>query len=158
MKALDKIKRSITSLELEGKAKEYMSDVRLNWEGGLKFAATGSANVSVQIDGDRQEGTSPMELLLEALGGCTSIDIVAILEKMRQPLERFEIGLSGTRRDEDPKSFTAIELVFNLWGEGLEKERVGRAVELSLNKYCSVFHSLSKDIKLTTKIKINPQS
>ena len=119
MKALDKIKRSITSLELEGKAKEYMSDVRLNWEGGLKFAATGSANVSVQIDGDRQEGTSPMELLLEALGGCTSIDIVAILEKMRQPLERFEIGLSGTRRDEDPKSFTAIELVGCQNGLGL---------------------------------------
>jgi len=99
-----------------------------------------------------------MELILAALGGCTSIDVVAILQKMRQPLDRFEIGLSGTRRDIDPKSYTTIEIVFSLWGEGLDKERVSRAVELSLTKYCSVLHSLSKEIKLTTKIVINPQS
>ena len=99
-----------------------------------------------------------MEMVLEALGGCTSIDVVAILNKMRQPLDRFEIEIKGTRRDTDPKAYTAIEITFNLWGEGLEKEKVSRAVELSLNKYCSVFHSLSKDIKLTSKIRINPQS
>jgi len=134
-----------------------MNDVRLNWEGGLRFTATGSSAVPVHIDGDRREGASPMEMVLEALGGCTSIDVVAILNKMRQPLDRFEIELSGTRKDTDPKAYTAIEITFNLWGQGIEKERVSRAVELSLNKYCSVFHSLSKDIKLTSKIRINPQ-
>ena len=134
-----------------------MSDIKLNWEGGLKFTSTGSAGIPVTLDGERREGTSPMELLLAALGGCTSIDVVAILAKMRQPLNRFEIELSGARKDTDPKSYTAIELIFKLWGDGLDEERVDRAVELSLNKYCSVFHSLSKEIKLTTKIKINPQ-
>ncbi|HZS47315.1 MAG TPA: OsmC family protein [Blastocatellia bacterium] len=134
-----------------------MSDVRLNWEGGLKFTATGNASVPVRIDGDKHEGASPMELVLAALGGCTSIDIVAILGKMRQSLDRFEIELTGSRRDTDPKAYSAIELIFKLWGEGLEKERVSRAVELSLSKYCSVLHSLSKEIKLTTKIIINPQ-
>jgi len=135
-----------------------MNEVRLNWEGGLKFTATSSSAVPVHIDGDRREGASPMEMVLQALGGCTSIDVVAILNKMRQPLDRFEIELNGTRRETDPKAYTAVEITFNLWGEGLEKERVSRAVELSLNKYCSVFHSLSKDIKLTSKIRINPQS
>src|SRR5205085_9921289 len=106
---------------------------------------------------NRREGASPMEMLLEALGGCTSIDVVAILSKMRQPLDRFEINLSGARRETDPKAYETIEIVFNLWGEGLDKERVSRSVELSLDKYCSVLHSLSKDIKLTTKIRINPQ-
>jgi putative redox protein len=135
-----------------------MNDVKLNWEGGLKFVATGNSAVPVHIDGDRREGASPMEMVLQALGGCTSIDVVAILNKMRQPLDRFEIELSGTRKETDPKAYVTIDITFYLWGEGLEKERVSRAVELSLNKYCSVFHSLSKDIKLTSKIRINPQS
>ena len=133
-----------------------MSDVRLRWEGGLKFDAQGSAPVRLAVDGDRQEGASPMELLLVALGGCTSIDVVAILAKMRQPVDRFEISLSGMRRETDPRSYSAVEIVFRLWGDGLDQERVSRAVELSLNKYCSVYHSLSKDIKLTTKIDVNP--
>src|SRR5437016_2515929 len=101
-----------------------MNDVRLNWEGDLKFTATGSSDIPVRIDGNRREGASPMEMLLEALGGCTSIDVVAILSKMRQPLDRFEINLSGTRRETDPKAYETIEIVFNLWGEGLDKERV----------------------------------
>lgn len=135
-----------------------MSEIKLKWESGLRFTATASAGKPVLIDGDRQEGTSPMELLLESLAGCTSIDVVAILAKMRQPLDRLEVSISGVRRDVDPKAYTTIELGFRLWGDGLDEAKVSRAVELSLHKYCSVYHSLNPEIKLTTKIAINSQA
>jgi putative redox protein len=134
-----------------------MADVKLNWEGGLKFTALGSSPLPVPIDGDREEGASPMEMILEALGGCTSIDVVMILNKMRQPLDRFEVSISGARRETDPRAYTSIEVVFKLWGEGLELEKVNRAVELSFEKYCSVYHSLNKEIEVTKKIQLNPQ-
>lgn len=97
-----------------------------------------------------------MELLLEALGGCMGIDVVMILQKMRQPLDALTVRLRGDRRGQEPKKFEKIAVAFHVRGSGLDREKVGRAVDLSIEKYCSVFHSLDRGIDVTAEISINP--
>lgn len=138
-----------------------MSDVtaRLIWQqAGLKFTGLNSGGLETAIDGDRQAGASPMDLLLEALAGCTAIDVVMILQKMREPLERLEVNLAGDRHSPEPRYYTAVRARFDLWGDGLNTEKVERAIKLSFEKYCSVFHSLRTDLKLVAEYRLNAAS
>ncbi len=127
----------------------------LTWKGELQFTGRNANGLETAIDGNRQAGTSPMELLLEAVGGCSAIDVVLILQKMREPLERLEVTLEGTRNETEPKYFTAITARFEVWGDGLSEDKVARAVNLSFAKYCSVFHSLRKDLHLTAEFRMH---
>lgn len=104
-------------------------------------------NVTVQIDGTpeiggQDLGVRPMELVLMALGSCASLDLVTILTKQRQQLEGLEVTVTGQRRDESPRIFTAIHIHFALDGE-LDVEKVSKAAELAVKKYCSVHDMLA---------------
>jgi len=101
-----------------------------------------------------------MEMILAALGGCSGIDVVHILGKMRIPFESFEIRLHGVRRDEHPRSFTAIELEYVFRGAGLEakRSRLEEAVRLSQEKYCSVAGMLNQAAQLTYRVTIEETS
>ena len=83
-----------------------------------------------------------------AAGGCSGIDIVSILEKMRQPLEGLEITVTGQRREEHPRFFREIAIRYVLKGN-LDPEKVQRAIELSLTKYCSVTNGLEPKAKIS---------
>ncbi len=123
----------------------------LDWDGKMGFTAVGDSGHPIQIDvgadhGGNDAGPKPMELLLFALGSCSGVDVVSILQKMNFKLDSVKIEIQGTRAESFPKKFTGIHLVFKISGEGLKLERLNHAVDLSLAKYCSVAGSLSATI------------
>jgi putative redox protein len=134
-----------------------MSDVtvKLSWTGGTKFRAANASGHQTVIDGDKQAAPSPVELLLEALGACTAIDVVLILQKMRTPATRLEVMIDGNRRKTDPKSYTDVRVRFDVWGDEIKPEKLARAINLSLEKYCSVYHTLRPDLKVETEYHIH---
>jgi putative redox protein len=91
-----------------------------------------------------------MELLAVSLAGCTSMDVVSILVKMRQPLESFRVEVRGEKAEEHPKRFTSLEVVYYLKG-ALDEQKVRRAIELSETKYCSVEATLSPALPITSR-------
>jgi putative redox protein len=129
----------------------------VKWVGGDKFLASMPSGNSVQFDaGSTHEGgPGPMEMLLGALGGCTSVDVKIILEKKRQKLRSLEVSVSGERAKEPPEVWTKIDLVYRLTGT-LEEKAVRDAIELSQNKYCSVAAMLGKTAKITYCCEILP--
>ena len=128
--------------------------VTVKRESGFRFVGSNSRGSQVVMgpsaapDGEA-EGTSPMELLLMGLGGCSSIDVVMILEKMRQPVTDCQVSVEADRVEEDPKVFTHIRMHFAVAGEGLSLDRVEHAVNLSAEKYCSASIMLSKAAEIS---------
>jgi putative redox protein len=96
------------------------------------------------------QGATPMELLAMALAGCTSMDVVSILQKMRQPLEELQVEVRGERAEEHPKRFTSLEVVYHLKG-ALDETMVQRAIELSESRYCSVEATLRPALPITSR-------
>ena len=132
--------------------------IRIDWTGeGLKFrgAGTDPTTPTVEIDPENEAAPGPMLQLLIAAAGCSGADVVSILEKMRAGLESLTIDVTGTRREEHPKRYTAIKYVFRMSGKNLDETRAARAVSLSLEKYCSVLHSLAPDIEVEHEIIID---
>jgi putative redox protein len=130
-------------------------NVTLNWTGGKAFTATNGTGCQIVLDGRKEAGPSPMDLLLQALGGCSAIDIVVIMEKVRTPLSRFEMTIEGVRNETDPKFYTGAVLRFDVWGEGINPDKLNRAINLSIFKYCSVYHSLRTDLRLQAEYRIH---
>ena len=134
-----------------------MSDVtaKLSWNGGLKFTGLSATGLETVLDGDRQAGGSPMDLLLEALGACSAIDVVIVMDKQRTPLTKFEVSLEADRHSPEPRYYTRVTMRFDVWGDELRPDRIERAISLSLAKYCSVFHSLRKDLQVQPEFRIH---
>lgn len=129
--------------------------VRLEWLGkGMRFRAVGTepATPAIEIDGDGSSGPSPMISLLMAAAGCTGSDVVSILQKMRVQLAQVVVEVSGERREEHPRRYLSVHYRYQISGEGLDQDKAERAVTLSLEKYCSVLHSLAPDIKVTHEV------
>jgi len=95
-------------------------------------------------------GATPMELLAVALAGCTSMDVVSILQKMRQPLEGFRVEVRGEKADEHPKRFLSLEIVYYITGD-VDEKKVQRAIELSETKYCSVEATMRPAVPITSR-------
>lgn len=125
------------------------------------FEAVGSAGVKVHLDsspdsGGQNLGARPMEMVLMGLGGCSAIDIILILEKQRQEVQDFRITLDGERaKDVIPAVFTTIHIHYTLTGQ-LEENKVKRAIDLSMEKYCSVSAMLNKTATITYSFTIEP--
>lgn len=121
---------------------------QITTDNNLKMDLDGSANI-----GGEGKGPSPMQAVLGSVAGCSTIDIVEILKKMRQPLDHIEVDVEGIRRDEVPKIFTTIHLHFKLTGD-LKESKVIKAIDLSLNKYCSVALMLSETVDFSLSYEI----
>jgi putative redox protein len=104
---------------------------------GLSFSGTADSGFSMELAGSGGEGLRPMELLLISLAGCTSIDVIGILQKKRQTLTGFEVQVEGERAAEHPRVFTHIRVHYLVSGN-VSPKAIERAIELSKNKYCSV--------------------
>ncbi|HEX3927618.1 MAG TPA: OsmC family protein [Gemmatimonadales bacterium] len=128
----------------------------LEWQGDFRFLAGGPSGPQVLIDGNSVEGPSPVVTLLLAAGACSGSDVVDILRKGKMEPSRFTLEVSGRRREDYPKRYTEIRMVFRVAGEGITEAKVRRAVDLSIEKYCSVVLSLNPDIPVTTEIVIEP--
>lgn len=130
------------------------AEVTLRWLRDLQFEGGGAGKAAILVDGDSTAATSPVELLLLAAASCTASDIVIILQKQRIQLETLDIAVRGTRREEQPRRYTAIAFHFAVRGAGADDLKVRRAIDLSLEKYCSVVASLAPDIPISYDVTI----
>jgi putative redox protein len=126
----------------------------LVWSGDLRFDATSGAS-TVVVDGDSKQGPSPTQHAAIGLAGCMAADVVDILRKGRHPLTALNVTFIGTRAEQPPRRFLAIELRFDVQGD-VPAAAVERAIALSRDKYCSVWHSFRQDIALSTTFQIRP--
>ena len=130
----------------------------LSWHSGLRFEALSGSGHRLIVDSPGRPGhtgPSPMELMLIGVAGCTAIDVVGILEKMRQPLAGLDVDVTSERSPSNPKSFTSISIAYRVRGSGLDLEKVERAVELSHSTYCSALASLRPDCKVISSIELS---
>lgn len=128
--------------------------VGLRWTGeGLLFRGGAPGGVEVPVDGDSEEGPSPMDTLLLGLAACMGSDIVHILKKGQVPLRGMRTDARGERAETNPRRYLRIELVFRVTGPGPEHQpKLDRALALSRETYCSFVHSLRSDIELDFRI------
>jgi len=123
--------------------------VSVRWRDNLVFEGGPKGRPQLVVDGNTKEAVSPVELLLVSAATCTAADVVDILKKMRVDLQRLECEVQGTRRDEQPRRFTAIHFLWKIAGAGADETKARRAIDLSVEKYCSVLASLAPDIAVT---------
>jgi putative redox protein len=120
-----------------------MSDAKVTYVQGLQFVGEASSGHAIVLDanpefGGNNSGLRPMELLLLSLAGCSGMDIISILKKKKQDVTGLEINVKGKKAYDHPKKFTEITLEFLVKGRGISENAVKRAIDLSMNKYCSV--------------------
>ena len=134
-----------------------MQTARVQWVGKERFIAQSPSGHLVALDSDRSSNGAPgpMELLLVALGACTSTDVVSILTKKRQKLVSLEVEVSGERAAEAPAVWVKLEIVHKLRGE-LDEKAVEHAIQLSEEKYCSVAAMLRKTAPIAFRYEIEP--
>jgi putative redox protein len=130
------------------------AEVTMRWVKQLQFEGSGLGRPAILVDGDSTAATSPIELLLLAAATCSASDVVIILQKQRITLESLDISVRGTRRESAPRRFTAIAFHFAVRGEGADEVKVRRAIDLSMEKYCSVVTSLAPDIPISYDVSI----
>jgi putative redox protein len=120
---------------------------------GLQLIGYASSGHGIVMDaspdiGGEDKGSRPMELVLIALGGCTAMDVISIMQKKRQDLRGLEIKINGVRSEEHPKVYKEIKIRYVFKGKNLSEEACKRSIELSQEKYCSVSAMLSKVAKI----------
>ena len=125
----------------------------------MHFEGRASSGHKLTMDADdtsggQNKGFRPMELLLVGFGGCTGMDVISILRKKRQHVTGLEMNVKGERAESHPHVYTEVHIEYVVKGKGVEKEAVERAVNLSLDKYCSVGATLSKAGKITHSYRI----
>ncbi|MFP5113816.1 OsmC family protein [Bacillaceae bacterium C204] len=128
-------------------------ELTINWKEKMAFSGVTPSGHEFTMDaapevGGENSGPRPTELLLEAVAGCTGIDIISILQKMRLKPTAFQMDVKGERAEEHPKRFTTINIHYALDGD-LPEDKVVRAIQLSKDKYCSVSHSLNAEITVS---------
>lgn len=120
------------------------------WVNGMKFVGQSDSGHQIVMDGANPgEGPSPMEMVLMAIGGCSSIDVVSILEKGRQAVTGCKVDIQTERAETAPRVFKKIHLHYVVTGTDLADKQVARAVELSMEKYCSVSLMLEKAVEIS---------
>lgn len=129
---------------------------------GLALMGTTDSGHQVPIDtkkalGGMESAATPMELVLQALLGCTAMDVISILKKMKVDYDLFEVQETNERSNEHPKVYTRIHLIFRFVGEGLDHEKLRKAVHLSKDRYCSVSAMLKQTVDISYEITVNGQ-
>ncbi|MDB9933423.1 OsmC family protein [Candidatus Pseudothioglobus sp. Uisw_041] len=129
-------------------------NLSVNWVDGMLMVGKSHSGHSITMDGPieiggENLGVRPMEMLLLGVAGCTMIDVVTTLQKMRQDLSHCETKISAERANEHPKVFTDIHIHFIVKGKDLDSKKVDKAISLSAEKYCSASIMLGKTANIT---------
>lgn len=138
-----------------------MVSVTLNRTENFRFEAKNSLGKMAILDGPAKIGGSdngirPMEMILMGLAGCSSFDILSILEKTRQKPENFEVQVEGTRSEDIPAVYTSIHMHFVVSGD-VQSKQLDKAISLSVEKYCSVARMLQKEVDITFSSEITQE-
>ena len=129
-------------------------DVTVRWRRDLEFEGGHPSHPPIVVDGNSRSATSPVELLLVSAATCAAADVVLILQKQRIGLEALEVAVHGIRREAEPRRYTAIAFHFTVRGAGADERKARRAVDLSVEKYCSVIASLAPDIRTSYDVTV----
>jgi len=134
-------------------------NAKITYVQGLQFLGEADSGHGIVMDGDlsaggKNSGVRPMELLLLGIGGCSGMDVVSVLKKKKQKVTGLEINVKAKRAEEYPRKLTVIDLEFEVRGRQISEEAVRKAVDLSMNKYCSVKATLEGSAKITFSYKI----
>jgi len=121
----------------------------LFWDKELIFRGMTQSGYEIEFDAAVQWGCMPTESLMLSLAGCLGIDTVSFLQKMRAEIHKFKMDIDGERNETPPQYYKAISLFMHIEGKNITEKMVERAVKLSQEKYCSVYHSLRPDMKVT---------
>ncbi|MFZ4713794.1 MAG: OsmC family protein [Bacteriovoracaceae bacterium] len=137
-----------------------MMKAELSWKEGMQFSCN-NHGILTTIDaasefGGKEAGPTPKELILNAMMGCTAMDVVSMLKKMRQDISEFNMTIETEKTTQHPIHFKTACLNFNLKGN-IEVEKLIKAVDSSLSKYCGVNYMISKSCKITFKVTLNDQ-
>jgi len=128
------------------------------WQGNMKFDAVVNGHHVIMdalpVGGGNDEGARPKELMLASLAGCTGMDVISILKKMRVEPEYFNVRVEAEMTEEHPKHYTAMHIIYEFKGEGLEIEKLQKAVDLSQERYCGVSFVYRKAMEITHEIVI----
>jgi putative redox protein len=125
----------------------------------MAFRGTDSEGLSITMDADpavggQQRGPKPIAVLAMALGGCTGMDVIAILRKMRQDVTAYHLTVTGPRAESHPRTFTALEVEHVIQGNAVDPAAVRRAVVLSASRYCVVGALLSRAVPLVHRFRV----
>ncbi len=131
-----------------------MTRANIRLTGNMQFVASADSGHAVVMDADaasggNNTGSRPMELLLMGIGGCSGMDIISILRKKKQQVTGLEAQVSGAMADDYPHKYTEITIEYIVRGKGLSEEAVKRAVQLSMDKYCSVKATLEGSARIS---------
>jgi putative redox protein len=129
--------------------------IAVNWKSERIFEAGREGRPSILIDGDGNASISPPDALLAALGSCISVDVVDILGKRRTPVEIYSLEVVGERVDTTPRRFKHIALNISITGAGIERVHAERAIDLAVNKYCSVRETLDSNMPVVWTLELN---
>ncbi len=132
----------------------------VKWIDGMMMVGESASGHAIVMDGPEAVGGNnlgvrPMEMLLLGMGGCTTVDVVSTLKKMREIVNDCRVEISAERADEHPKVFTKIHLHFVIDGKNLNEKKIAKAVSLSADKYCSASIMLGKTAAVTHDFSIN---
>jgi putative redox protein len=129
------------------------SYVNVEWQKNMHFVSIVNG-INIHLDADESTGGEnfgprPKPLLLAALGGCTGMDVVSILKKMQVELDYFNVKVEGVSNDEHPKKFTSMHLIYEVKARNMTREKLEKAISLSLEKYCSIKATLANAVNIT---------
>jgi len=130
--------------------------VKTTWKGSMQFESTnegGNLNIDASEEvGGEGKGYRPKSLMLTALAGCSGLDIVSLLKKMRAEVKDFNIDVEGELTEEHPKYYHKVKMTFNFYGKDFKKDKIEKAVKLSEERYCGVMAMFKKFAEVKTTI------
>jgi len=136
--------------------------VSTQWKGNMLFESDNPNGKTVMIDstpehGGQNEGLSPKALMLSSLAGCSGLDVVSILEKMKVKIDDFRIDTYGELTDEHPKYYHTVSVEYHFYGKDLDEKKIKKAVDLSIEKYCGVMAMFRKFANVKTSVHYHNQ-
>ncbi|WP_179344543.1 OsmC family protein [Winogradskyella ursingii] len=135
--------------------------ITTHWKGGLTFESDNPSGKSVIMDTNivgqtERFGLSPKAMMLSSLAGCSALDVISTLDKMKEIIDDFKIEVSGELTDEHPRYYHSVEVNYHFYGSDLNKKKCERAVILSVEKYCGVMEMFRRFAKVETQIFYHP--
>lgn len=132
-----------------------------DWQEGMAFEAEVNGH-KLMLDADEKvggtnKGPRPKPLMLVALAGCTGMDVISILKKMRVEPSKFRVWVEAEQTEEHPKHYTAMKVIYEFWGKNLPLESINKAIGLSEEKYCGVSAAYRKGMTITHEVRINEE-
>ena len=130
--------------------------VKTTWKGKMQFESTNEGG-NFMIDANKEaggegKGYRPKALMLSALAGCSGLDVVSLLKKMRAEVEDFNIDIEANLTDEHPKYYDKVKMTYNFYGKDFKKDKIEKAVKLSEERYCGVMEMFRQFAEVNTSI------